>query len=301
MKRLIAMATKQANERVQFGKPIREFGLIKQKVGQMVIDCYATESVVSMVAGLVDDQVEEYAIEAAISKVLASENLWRTADEALQIAAGNGYMCEFPYERLLRDCRINRIFEGTNDILRLFIALSAMKDVGDDLKELARSLKGVFDDPIKGFGVIRGYALRRAALAAGVNRERGKLTRVHPALKAQAGVFEDRTRDLASAVDRTLRRHGKDIIDKQLATRRLADIMIDLFALACVLSRVSSRLEAEGEAASAEELSIARALTGQASRRIGQNLSEMEQNEDELVKQLADTAFDREGYGWDTL
>ena len=83
-----------------------------------------------MVAGLIDQGYEDYAVEAAISKVFATEALWRTADEALQIAGGNGYMREFPYERMMRDCRINRIFEGTNDILRLFIALTAMNDVG---------------------------------------------------------------------------------------------------------------------------------------------------------------------------
>ena len=103
MKKLIALSTKQAKERVQFGKPIAEFGLIKQKVGQMVVDCYATEAVVSMVAGLNDDGYEDYAVEAAISKVFASEALGRTADEALQIAGGNGYMCEYPYERVVRD------------------------------------------------------------------------------------------------------------------------------------------------------------------------------------------------------
>ena len=103
----------------------------------MVVDCYATESVVSMVAGLIDQGYEDYAVEAAISKVFATEALWRISDEALQIAGGNGYMREFPYEQAMRDCRINRIFEGTNEILRLFIALTAMNDVGQQLKELA--------------------------------------------------------------------------------------------------------------------------------------------------------------------
>ena len=126
MKRLIALTTTNAKTRKQFGKSISEFGLIKQKVGQMVVDCYATESVVSMVAALSDRGYQDYAVEAAISKVFASEALWRTADEALQVAAGNGYMCEYPYERIVRDSRINRIFEGTNEVLRLFIALSAM-------------------------------------------------------------------------------------------------------------------------------------------------------------------------------
>jgi alkylation response protein AidB-like acyl-CoA dehydrogenase len=301
MKRLIALSTAQANERVQFGRPIREFGTIKQKVGQMVVDCYAAESVVSMVAGLGDGGYDDYAIEAAISKVFASEALWRTADEALQIAAGNGYMCEFPYERLLRDSRINRIFEGTNDILRLFIALTAMDDVGQRLKELAASLQGVFNDPIKGLGIMREYALRRAGYATSlINRGKNAFTKLNPALKPQAAVFEDATRGLASAADRLLRRHGAKIIDKQLATRRMADIMIDLFVLACVLSRVNSSLEA-GADDIAQELQIAAAFSGQVRRRVRNNIDEIDDNVDEDVKALADHAFERERYSWDTI
>src|SRR5689334_24242335 len=149
----------------------------------MMVDCFATESVVTMVAGLVDQGYEEYAVESAISKVFASECLWRTADEALQIAGGNGFMREFPYERILRDSRISRIYEGTNDILRLFIALTAMNDVGQNLRDVGKSLEGVFTDPIKGFGLISEYALRRAAIATGIEREGATFTRLDPALK----------------------------------------------------------------------------------------------------------------------
>ena len=81
----------------------------------MVVDCYAAESVVNAVNGLIDAGQEEYAVEAAISKIFATEALWSAADEALQIAGGTGFMCEYPYERVVRDSRINRIFEGTNE------------------------------------------------------------------------------------------------------------------------------------------------------------------------------------------
>jgi alkylation response protein AidB-like acyl-CoA dehydrogenase len=301
MKKLIQLATAQANQRVQFDKPIREFGLIKQKIGQMVIDCYATEATVTMVAGLMDSGYKEYAVEAAISKVFASEALWRTADEALQIAAGNGFMNEFPYERLLRDSRINRIFEGTNEILRLFIALTAMNDTGQNLREISKSLEGVFIDPIKGFGVLSEYALRRAAMATGIGREGTTFTRLDPSLKVPQAVFEDCTRDLATATDRILRKHGRSIIDKQFATRRLGDIMIDLFVLASVLSRVDSSVRARGLTEAAKELEIAHAFAGQARRRIKNTVSEIDDNQDETVKSLADHAFEIERFAWDTL
>jgi alkylation response protein AidB-like acyl-CoA dehydrogenase len=143
MKRLLALSTVQARERRQFGRPIAEFGLVKQKLGEMVVNAYAAESVVGMVAGLSDQGYEDYAVEAAISKVFATEALWRAADEALQIAGGNGFMREFPYERVVRDSRINRIFEGTNEILRLFIALTALNRVGVQLKELVQGVKEI--------------------------------------------------------------------------------------------------------------------------------------------------------------
>lgn len=301
MKKLIQMATQQANGRVQFGKPISEFGLVKQKVGQMVVDCYASEAVVSMVAGLIDGGYEDYAVEAAISKVFASEALNRAADEALQIAAGNGYMCEYPYERIVRDSRINRIFEGTNEILRLFIALTAMNDVGQNLRELAKSLEGAFTDPIKGFGVLRQYAIHRVTLATGLNREGSSFTRLHPLLKQPTSVFEDATRDLATATDRILRKHGRNIIGKQFATRRLADIMIDLFVLACVLSRVDAAIRSQGAENTERELDIANAFAGQARRRIRTNFAEIDTNEDEHIKALADKAFSEERFAWDTL
>jgi alkylation response protein AidB-like acyl-CoA dehydrogenase len=301
MKRLIKLASQQAKTRVQFGKAISEFGLVKQKIGQMVIDCYATEATVAMVAGLIDQNYKDYAVEAAISKVFASEALFRAADEALQIAGGNGYMCEYPYERIVRDTRINRIFEGTNEILRLFIALTAMNDVGQNLRELSKSLEGAFVDPIKGFGVISEYALRRAALATGLNREGTSFTRLHAALKQPSALFEEQTRELASATDRILRKHGRNIIDKQFATRRLADMMIDLFVLASVISRVDASVRSVGPEKAARELDIANAFASQARKRIRHNVAEIDVNEDEIIKTLADQAFEAERFSWDTL
>lgn len=301
MKKMIELTSKQAKERKQFGKAISEYGLIKQKLGQMVIDCYTTEATVSMVAAFSDRKYDDYAIEAAISKVYASECLWRTVDEALQTAAGNGYMREYPYERVMRDARINRIFEGTNDILRLFIALSAMDDVGSQLKELSASLQGVFTDPIKGFGVLSEYALRRARLATGLKRDAGNFTKLEPKLVGAASIFEQSTAGLAIAVDRVLRKHGKNIIGKQFASKRLADIMIDLFVLACTLSRVNTAVTEKGAQGAATELDILEVFANQAKVRIKTNLDAVDDNRDEQIKAIADHAFAAERFSWDTI
>ncbi len=299
MKKIISLSTKQAKERKQFGTPIAEFGLIKQKIGHMVVDCYAAESVVNLVAGMIDAGYKDYAVEAAISKVFATEAAWRTIDEGLQIAGGNGYMREFPYERMLRDSRINRIFEGTNDILRLFIALTAMNDVGAQLKELASSLGSVLTDPIKGFGVISDYAIKHLSYATGIGKS--SFSNVHPKVKPFAIKFDESVAQLSAATDRILRKHGKKIIDKQFATRRLADIMIDLFVLAAVISRVSSSL-GDGSGKDADkELEILEVFTGQVTRRVRGNFNKIDENDDELIKALSDHAVSKESFVWDSL
>jgi hypothetical protein len=296
MKRLIELAAAQAKERAQFGRPIATFETIRQKLGQMVLDCYVAESVVNLVAGLVDRGYEELAVESAISKVFASEALWRTADEALQIAGGTGYMKELPYERAVRDARINRIFEGTNEILRLFIALAAVNDLADELKDLPHSMQGVLADPVKGFGLLSDYAKRRASLATGLPREKGKLTLVAGPLGPQAAQFEEHARDLAVAADRMLRRHGRKVVDAQLACRALADAMIDVFALAAVLSRVSTRIEDHGEAAAAPELELLRAFASQARRRVRRALAAVDAPDDAGILALGDRALEAGRY-----
>ncbi|NBX91857.1 MAG: acyl-CoA dehydrogenase [Proteobacteria bacterium] len=299
MKKAIALSTQQAKSRSQFGKTISEFGLIKQKLGHMVVDCYATEAVVSIVAGLVDQGSEDYAVEAAISKVFATECLWRTLDEALQIAGGGGYMTELPYERMVRDSRINRIYEGTNDILRLFIALTAMHDVGAQLKELAATVGSVFQEPIKGFGIFSDYAKKQMSLTTGIGK--ATFTKAHPSLKKETAVFEECAKGLAVFADRLLRKHGKKIVELQFPTRRLADAMIDLFALACVISRVTSAIDEKGLEKTVKEREILHVFSGQVGRRVRSNFGKIDDNDDQEIISLANHALELEGFAWDNL
>jgi alkylation response protein AidB-like acyl-CoA dehydrogenase len=300
MKKLIEMATQQANQRQTFGQPLSSYGLIKKKVAQMVIDCYTAEAVVTMVGGLIDEGYKEYQVEAAISKVYATECLWRTADEALQIAGGNGYMREYPYERVVRDCRINRIFEGTNEILRLFIALTAMNDVASQLQELSSSMADIFKDPIKGFGVLSDYARKHATIRTGVGGA-AKFENLSEAIQEQAKTFEEDTRYLAQATDKILRKHGKAIIGKQFASYRLAEIMIDLFVMASTISRVQASIDAKGLDDAALEIDILASFSRAAKSRIKKNFERIDNNDDEIRKALADDAFEAEKFRWDTI
>ncbi len=299
MKQCIDFATRQACERKQFQRRIVEFGLVKEKLAQMTVDCFAAESTVSMVCHYIDSGVSDFSVEAAISKVFASEALWRVANEALQIAGGNGFMREFPYERVVRDSRINMIFEGTNEILRLYIALSGMKDAGEYLKEIGKGMGKVFNDPIKGFGVLSGYAVRKFSQLT--SRGGDTVEAIHPALRDDSRVLELYTLRLSQATEALLRRYRKDVVEQQFAMKRVANVAIDLFVGFCVLSRVSRLIEESSVEKTADERAIAHIFCQQAKRRMNQELRRLAQNEDELLEGLAKASVDNQGYRWDTL
>jgi alkylation response protein AidB-like acyl-CoA dehydrogenase len=140
-KAAIGEAAAYAASRKQFGQPIASFGAIKHKIGQMTAWAYAVESILYRVAGLIDQMLdatshdaaavrralEEFAIESSIAKVAGSEMLNYVLDENVQIHGGNGYVRDYPAERHYRDARVNRIFEGTNEINRLLITGMLMR------------------------------------------------------------------------------------------------------------------------------------------------------------------------------
>ena len=299
MKRLIELSCAQAQDRKQFDRPIAEYGLVREKIAQMSVDCFAAESAVFMVASYIDSGCVDYSTEAAISKIFASEALQRTAHEALQIAAGNGFMKEFPYEKFSRDARILSIFEGTNEILRLYVALSGLKDVGASLSELKSAVGKIFDDPIKGFGVLSGYAQRRFSQSTGIGGDEIRRP-LSPRLAKLAPIFEKYTRELARISDEALRKFGKGITEQQFALKRIGDLAIDLFMGLCVLSRAQAQVDAGGKHAEEAE-HIAEVFTRQARRRMLRNVRGMERNEDELVDKLAGSALGRGRYGFDVL
>jgi acyl-CoA dehydrogenase family protein 9 len=299
MKSLIRLATQQAKDRKQFGKSILEFGLVREKIAQMTVDCFAAESAVWMLAHYIDSDVEDYSIEAAMSKVFASEAVQRACYEALQIAAGNGFMKEYPYERPTRDTRILSIFEGTNEILRLYVALSGLKDVGASLGGLKSALAHIFDDPIKGFGVLSGYASRRARQTTGLGIDR-IITQLSPDLRKAATIYEKSVAELANASDALLKKYGKGIADQQHQLKRLADIAIDLYVGLCALSRAAA-LEKSDARHGAQAASIAYVFAKQARRRIARNVRAIDVNEDARLEKLAAMIAESGAYPWDVI
>ena len=296
MKRCINLAIQQAQNRKQFGKSINDFGLVQEKIARMSMNCFVAESLVAVVGHYLDSGVEDYSVEAAVCKIFNSEALWSVVNDALQIAGGNGFMKEFPYELILRDSRINLIFEGTSEILRLYIALSGLKGAGEYLKDISSSVSKIFNDPIKGFGVLSSYAGKRFSEITLLGGDR--LTKVHPKLSELSAVYEKGVLQLANASTSLLKKHGKKVVDQQFAQKRLADTTIDLFAGMCVLSRVTSLLE---KGPCEEEVLIARLFTEQAKHRIAENLRAIERDEDQWMESLSKSMSSTGRYPWDVL
>uniref|UniRef100_A0A8B9HJ71 Very long-chain specific acyl-CoA dehydrogenase, mitochondrial n=2 Tax=Astyanax mexicanus TaxID=7994 RepID=A0A8B9HJ71_ASTMX len=158
MKGVIAKAVDHAANRTQFGNKIHNYGVIQEKMARMAMLQYVTESMAYMVSGNMDSGATDFQIEAAISKIFASEAAWLVTDECIQIMGGMGFMKDAGVERVLRDLRIFRIFEGTNDILRLFVALNGFQNAGNQLKSLQKALK----NPLGNAGLLAGEITKRA-------------------------------------------------------------------------------------------------------------------------------------------
>ncbi len=291
--RLIKMAIERGQERRAFGRNIGEFGLIKDKIANMLADTYALESMTYLTAGIVDAKVADYSLESAICKIMGSETVWRVANEALQIAAGIGYMADYPYERLLRDARINLIFEGTNEILRCFVALSGMAGPGKALADVVKAMR----EPIKGFGLLSDFAVRKARTVLG----RERMTRAHPLLSREAVVFEELTGELAAAAENVLRKHGRDIAEMQYTQRRIADMAIDLYAVAACLSRATRAIERRGEDGARREIDLTSIFTTAAQKRLRANVLDFTRNDDELRKAVAGRSYADGAYPFDVL
>ena len=276
---LLKLALERVNERRAFGRAIGEFGLIKDKIAAMLAQTYALESMTYLTAGIVDGKVSDYSLESAICKVFGSETLWYVVNDTLQIAAGIGYMQEYSFERYLRDSRINLIFEGTNEILRCFVALSGMQGPGKELVDVARAMR----EPIKGFGLLSDFALRKARTALG----RERMGRAHPMLNREVVIFEEYTADLAKNVDKVLRKHGKEIAEMQYTQKRVAEMAIDLYGIASVIARTTRAIEKRGEEGARREIDLTTMFVSAAERRLAETVAAFDKNDDELRKAIA--------------
>ncbi len=273
-----------AKEREQFGKPIGSFEMIQKKIALAAVDCYAADAGWMLCAGMVDRGAIDFSLETAACKIYASELAFRSANEALQIAGGIGYSKEFPYERFVRDSRINLIFEGTNEILRALIALMGLQQPGEEMKAVGKA----FQDPLHSLGAISSYLTGR------VKRTLVKpdFTKVHPLLEDEAEMVAENIHSLALAVEKALIEHGKAIIDRQMLHERMANAAIDIYLSTAVLSRVTSALGKHGEEGATADLDAARIFIPMSMRRTRRAIRALDRNQDERMRALAQRALD---------
>jgi len=257
MKRVVSILSQHVHERQQFGRPLSDFQLVQKKIFEMCLDIYAMESMAYMTAGQMDQPAvdgtgPDCSIEAAMVKIYSSEAAWKHISESLQIFGGSGYMRDYPYERMLRDARILLIFEGTNEILRMFVSLSSLQFAGNDLKQRMRWLKkgsirqratalmdflrdeigrprsGIFSVHNPGFEITEGRVTTKDWL--------------HPSLLTCCATLEDAAHMYRIRVYQILKKYGQNVRDEQLELEVLADVATLLYAMTSVISRCNKSL-----------------------------------------------------------
>ena len=222
-------AVNYATQRYQFGKPIASFGAIQHKLGEMTIRAYAIESMVYRTAGLLDatlkehendekillTSLEEYAIEASILKVAGSEALQFILDENIQIHGGNGYVKDYPAERHYRDSRVNKIFEGTNEINRLLITGMLVKRVLEK------------DFPVEATKNLEREQVNFSSL----------LTRGEELLESQQDTVKMFKKVSLLLISLAMQTYKKNLTDQQEVLSFIADVLIDTFACESMMLR----------------------------------------------------------------
>uniref|UniRef100_A0A8D2QC88 Uncharacterized protein n=1 Tax=Zonotrichia albicollis TaxID=44394 RepID=A0A8D2QC88_ZONAL len=231
------LTSEYACTRKQFNKKLSQFGLIQEKFCLMAVKAYVMESMAYLTAGMMDRPgFPDCSVEAAMVKVFSSEGAWACVSEALQILGGLGYMKDYPYERYLRDTRILLIFEGTNEILRMYIALTGMQHAGKILTDKIKAIK-------KGnVGVALGEFMTRLQDSLGRKVDLGLVGHhgvVHPSLQESAKKLEENVHYFGTTVRGLLSRFGKTIVEEQLVLKRVADVVINLYAMTAAISRAS--------------------------------------------------------------
>lgn len=250
-KRCVDISTRWASRRVQWGQPIGKHAAIADKLARMSADAFAMEAVVRYVSSLVDkDKHADVRLEAAIAKLWGSERAWEIVNDTMQIRGGRGYEtadslkargeAPEPVERLMRDCRINTIFEGSSEIMRLFIAREALEphlkigaDVVNSTLPLKQRAKAVLT---AGLAYAMWYPLKWLPLGAG-----DAVDKLYPALRGDLDSIAKQSRKLARTLFHEMTLNGPALEKRQVLLGHLVDIGSELFVWCCALGFAGNR------------------------------------------------------------
>jgi hypothetical protein len=285
-KRLLEICRKWAKERVQWGVPIGQHYAIAGKIAEMAGNVFAMEAITFLTSALVDRKAGDLRIETAMCKMWATETTWRNADEAMQVRGGRGYETaeslagrgEEPVavERFLRDCRINMIFEGSSEIMRLFIAREALDPhlkVGGAIFNtqlpMSQRLKAVFTS-----GKFYAGWYPKQWLPANA----GDLDKLHPNLRPHVRYAARISKKLARGLFHAMARFGPKLDREQLLLSRFVGIATELFAISATCSFAQYKIDS-GEPAD-EVLSVASYFCRSAKMRIDYHFAGTSRNAD---------------------
>lgn len=283
-KTCIKAATKHAKSRVQFQQTLSEFELVKKKIGYMAAHAFAMEAMTTICAKLIDSGAEDYMLETAMLKVFATEHLWTIVNDTIQIFGGQGYFSNEPYERMMRDARINTIGEGANEVLKAFVAVVGCRAPGMQLDAARRN-------PLKHRSKLFQVAWEQSAGRYGSP----EVPVQSKDLKQAATTLGKRVKQLGLTLPWVFLRAGTEerFIQAQLVHERLADVALDLYASACTLSRLDNLLtHGNGDPRQTQaEISAGRYFLKLADRRIAANFAALKDNDDPFCLAAADAAL----------
>ncbi|HJQ23542.1 MAG TPA: acyl-CoA dehydrogenase family protein [Blastocatellia bacterium] len=264
MKLALGQSIQYAKERHQFGQPIANFGLIKQKLAEMAMRAYVGEAILYRTLGMIDEALEradkddaqqvlavleQYAVECSIIKVWESEALGYVVDEQVQVYGGYGYSKDYPAERAYRDARIARIYEGTNEINRIVIATQLLRRA----RAGELTLLDAAECALKGVDQSRDtmtLSVANIAFSDEVTMLRRAKTMTQAAFGSVAQAYGDRARD------------------EQEALGLISDMVMDVYAMESALLRTQKLMLARGEQAASVQSDITRVFIREAMTRI---------------------------------
>jgi acyl-CoA dehydrogenase family member 9 len=284
---LMKLGIQHTTKREQFGQPLANFELVQEKIGWMAAQMYGLRAMAYLTTGMVDRGVSDIAIESAMIKVAGTEFLWYAANRVFQLVGGQAYMRDQPFEKILRDIRIFPIFEGANDVMRMFIALSGIKPLGKELSHLSEMNLA---QPLQSASTLVEYVGGRVRREVRPDR----LSKHHPNLEGAAAPIAAQVKRLRDVSEGLLRQHGRKIVERQLQLERLAEAASEIYGQVAAISYTSQVLEEKKEAA--VDQFMAETYCQQAAARAERLLDETEKNSDRQVLAIARHVYHREGY-----
>jgi len=290
MKQFLAWSVEHTEARRQFGRPLADFEMVGDKLAWMTQQIYGVESMSYMTTGFVDRGDTDFALESAMTKVVASDTGWFALNRAVQLHGGEAFMAAHPLSKALRDFRIFPIFEGANDVMRAFVALNGLKALSEELPDVSSLSLG---DPGRAIGVLAPYVAGRVQRRIAPERPVG----VHPQLSRAAAEVGEQVSRLRERAEGALRKHGKRVQEAQLVQKRLAEAASGIYAQTAVLSRASVALE-EARADSDAERHLAVGFCKQSARQVARQLRALEVDDDRHVTALAAATRASGGYSF---